>query len=206
MIVPGRSIITDHDKSHPFIIHQTDSEVEYSRSYPGLKTVYNIHTVKCRVKERPRVFLSACFDGSSMVQWSMWLKNRSATGWWFSSMCFKNCSETDDDSHSSMIIAMCDMSVFWTCENLHHAWIKTGIDPNSTTHYLSMIFEHRAGHPRYIPGTLCGMSQSMYWVQSSYSQQSHFCRWFSLVASIINQNSVFSFFLPCILIRLTPTP
>ena len=84
MIVPGRSIITDHDKSHPFIIHQTDSEVEYSRSYPGLKTVYNIHTVKCRVKERPRVFLSACLDGSSMVQWSMWLKNRSAT---------------DDDSH-----------------------------------------------------------------------------------------------------------
>ena len=25
-------------------------QVEYSRSYPGLKTVYNIHTVKCRVK------------------------------------------------------------------------------------------------------------------------------------------------------------
>lgn len=25
--------------------------MEYSRSYPGLKTVYNIHTVKCRVKD-----------------------------------------------------------------------------------------------------------------------------------------------------------
>lgn len=35
----------------------SESEVEYSRSYPGLKTVYNIHTVKCRVKAPIRRFV-----------------------------------------------------------------------------------------------------------------------------------------------------
>eukprot|EP00439_Symbiodinium_sp_Y106_P077483 s1836_g16.t1 len=41
-------------KSHLVIVdssYRLDEEVEYSRSYPGLKTVYNIHTVKCRVKD-----------------------------------------------------------------------------------------------------------------------------------------------------------
>jgi len=31
--------------------HTLGEEIEYSRSYPGLKTVYNMHTVKCRVKD-----------------------------------------------------------------------------------------------------------------------------------------------------------
>lgn len=41
-------------KSHLVIVdssYRMNEEVEYSRSYPGLKTVYNIHTVKCRVKD-----------------------------------------------------------------------------------------------------------------------------------------------------------
>lgn len=41
-------------KSHLVMVdssYRLNEEVEYSRSYPGLKTVYNIHTVKCRVKD-----------------------------------------------------------------------------------------------------------------------------------------------------------
>eukprot|EP00931_Biecheleriopsis_adriatica_P058631 TRINITY_DN34953_c0_g1_i2.p1 TRINITY_DN34953_c0_g1~~TRINITY_DN34953_c0_g1_i2.p1 ORF type:complete len:1188 (+),score=246.71 TRINITY_DN34953_c0_g1_i2:166-3729(+) len=48
-------------KSHLVIVdssYRLDEEVEYSRSYPGLKTVYNIHTVKCRVKDSDHPMMS----------------------------------------------------------------------------------------------------------------------------------------------------
>lgn len=46
--------------------YRLDEEVEYSRSYPGLKTVYNVHTVRCRVKDvqRPEMAFIGLPDGN----------------------------------------------------------------------------------------------------------------------------------------------
>ena len=56
-------------------------QVEYSRSYPGLKTVYNIHTVKCRVKvtRRPNpaeAFSKQMFSAFSACAPRMWTTRR----------------------------------------------------------------------------------------------------------------------------------
>jgi len=46
--------------------YRLDEEIAYSRSYPGLKTVYNIHNVKCRVKDvyRPEMAFIGLPDGN----------------------------------------------------------------------------------------------------------------------------------------------
>ncbi|CAE7248047.1 unnamed protein product [Symbiodinium pilosum] len=70
-------------KSHLVIVdssYRLDEEVEYSRSYPGLKTVYNIHTVKCRVKdvENPEMSFIGLPEGNDFAVTRVSLKPSSS--------------------------------------------------------------------------------------------------------------------------------